>query len=39
MTRSYESLLTEDEENELDGYGELDNYLSLVNRIIRARNL
>jgi hypothetical protein len=33
-SRSYESLLTTDEENELDGYGELDDYLSLVNRII-----
>lgn len=39
MARSYESSLTLDEDNELDGYGELDDYLSLVNRIIRARDL
>lgn len=39
MARSYESSLTLDEENELDGYGELDDYLSLVNRIMRARDL
>ena len=34
-SRCYESSLTKDEENELDGYEELDDYLSLVNRIIR----
>jgi hypothetical protein len=34
-----ESSLTEDEENELDGYEELDDYLSLVNRIIRNISL
>ncbi|GJD22580.1 hypothetical protein RIVM261_075360 [Rivularia sp. IAM M-261] len=39
MARSRESSLTEDEENELDGYGELDDYLSLVNRIIRNMSL
>jgi hypothetical protein len=37
--RSYESSLTTDEENELDGYEELDDYLSLVNRIIRNISL
>jgi hypothetical protein len=34
-----ESSLTLDEENELDGYEELDDYLSLVNRIIRNISL
>jgi hypothetical protein len=37
--RSYESSLTTDEENELDGYEELDDYLSLVNRIIRNMSI
>ncbi len=36
LRRSYESSLATDEENELDGYEELDDYLSLVNRIIRC---
>ncbi len=39
IARGRESSLTLDEENELDGYEELDDYLSLVNRIIRACDL
>lgn len=38
-SRSYESSLATDEENELDAYEELDDYLSLVNRIIRNMSL
>jgi hypothetical protein len=34
MARSYESSLTEDEENELDGYGELALCSSIINIII-----
>ncbi len=39
IARGKESSLTADEENELDGYEELDDYLSLVNRIIRNLSL
>jgi hypothetical protein len=35
LVKQKESLLTLEEENELDKYEELDDYLSLVNRMIR----
>ncbi|MGB6299191.1 MAG: hypothetical protein WBF90_23845 [Rivularia sp. (in: cyanobacteria)] len=35
LIKQKESNLTSEEENELDGYEELDDYLNLVNRIIR----
>jgi uncharacterized protein YnzC (UPF0291/DUF896 family) len=39
LTKQKESTLTSEEENELDEYEELDDYLSLVNRIIRNVSL
>ncbi|MGD1702764.1 hypothetical protein [Dapis sp. BLCC M229] len=37
LSKQKETALTEEEETELDGYEELDDYLSLVNRMIRRR--
>jgi hypothetical protein len=39
LIKQKESVLTSEEETELDGYEELDNYLSLVNQIIRNTSL
>ncbi|MGK7947782.1 MAG: hypothetical protein AB4368_02975 [Xenococcaceae cyanobacterium] len=35
LAKQKETALSDEEEKELDGYEELDDYLSLVNRIIR----
>ena len=39
LAKQKESLLTLEEENELDKYEELDDYLSLVNRMVRNMSL
>jgi len=39
LTKQKETGLTQEEEKELDKYEELDDYLSLVNRIIRNTEL
>ncbi len=39
LIKQKESSLTSEEENELDKYEELDDYLSLVNRMIRNASL
>ncbi len=39
LTKHKESVLTSEEEKELDEYEELDDYLSLVNRTIRNVSL
>jgi hypothetical protein len=39
LIKQKESALTPEEETELDGYEELDDYLSLVNRMIRNTSL
>ncbi|WP_414553307.1 hypothetical protein [Anabaena sp. CCY 0017] len=39
LIQQKESVLTSEEETELDEYEELDDYLSLVNRIIRNTSL
>lgn len=39
LIKQKESALTSEEETELDEYEELDDYLSLVNRIIRNTSL
>ncbi|OLT59022.1 hypothetical protein [Moorena bouillonii] len=39
LTKQKEAALTDEEEKELDGYEELDDYLSLVNRIIRNNSI
>ncbi len=39
IAKQKENALTEDEEKELDSYEELDDYLSLVNRMIRNNSI
>ncbi|NEQ86132.1 MAG: hypothetical protein F6K26_40445 [Moorea sp. SIO2I5] len=39
LSKQKEAALTEEEEKELDGYEELDDYLSLVNRMIRNSSI
>jgi predicted patatin/cPLA2 family phospholipase len=39
VTKQKDSLITDEEEQELDEYEELDDYLSLVNRLIRNASL
>lgn len=35
LDRAQDSVITPDENNELDHYQEMDDYLSLVNRLVR----
>jgi hypothetical protein len=39
LSKQKETALTDEEEMELDGYEELDDYLSLVNRMIRNSSI
>ncbi len=39
LAKQKEITLTDEEEQELDGYEELDDYLSLVNRMIRNNSI
>lgn len=38
LDRAQDGLITPDENNELDRYQEMDDYLSLVNRLVRNMN-